>query len=286
MENNFLDNGAVLPAGLLNENDSAMMAGFNKTYKNYPLRVGIVIASYPVSDSNNISKLTTEYDILVIEQNEDKGAVPIRYLNCMSSEGMGSIADYFEKTLRPQTNKTNKGAITLNNQDGAIVLLLCLDAMSDKGVIISALTHPDRTTNLTTSDPYLEGEYNGVNIVVNTDGSAVLTLKGATDNYGVPINPPPSPTTVTISSAGEVTISAPQQSINVNCMNANVIATDTATVDGKTVKLGANATEAVILGDTFQALYNAHTHPTILGPTLEPIIPMPSSALSTKVETE
>lgn len=182
----MLDNGAVLPQGLLNsDDDSAMMAGFNKTYRNAGLRVGVVVACYPKSDSNNITKLANEYDVLVIEQHEDKGATSIVYRNCLSQEGLGSIADFFEKTLRPLKKKTTKGeSINLKGQDGAIVLLLCLDSMSDKGVIISGLTHPDRPTTISNEGPRLEGEFNGINIKVETDGSTSLTFNGATDNSG------------------------------------------------------------------------------------------------------
>lgn len=182
---NVMNNGAVLPTGLLDSNAGAMMAGFNKTYRNNALRIGVVVAAYPVSDDKNRSKLTTEYDVLVIEQHEDKGSTSLLYRNCMSSEGLGSIADFFEKTLRPKKKKTTKGdSVNLKGQDGAIVLLLCLDGMSDKGIIISALTHPDRKTTLKDADPRLEGEYNGLNIKVEKDGSATLTFRGATDSEG------------------------------------------------------------------------------------------------------
>lgn len=200
---NFLDNGAVLPNGLLCESDPGMMGGFNKTYKNYPLRIGVITATYPISDDNNRSKLTTEYDVLIIEQNEDKGTTTIQYRNCLSSEGLGSIADFFEKTLRVKKKKTTKGNSTnLKGQDGAVVLLLCLDAMSDKGIIISSLTHPDRKTTLTSADPYLEGEYNGVNIKVATDGSATFTFKGATDNSGAALDASQGSTTVKVEKDG------------------------------------------------------------------------------------
>ena len=199
---NYLNNGAVLPSGLLGNNQQAMMAGFNKTYKNSSLRIGVVVASYPTTDSNNHSKLTTEYDVQVIEQNEDQSVTSIRYKNCMSAEGMGSIADFFEKSLRTQKSKKNKGATTLNDQDGAIVLILCLDAMSDKAIVVGSLTHPNRATTLKSSEPYLEGEYNGVNIVVNNDGSTTLTFKGATDNNGDPIDSSQGNTEIKIESDG------------------------------------------------------------------------------------
>lgn len=197
---NFLDNGAVLP-GLLGESDPTMMSGFNKSYKNFPLRIGVVTASYPVSDDNNRSKLTTEYDVLVMEQNEDKGATTIQYRNCLSSEGLGSIADFFEKALRPNKKKSTN-SINLKGQDGAIVLLLCLDGMSDKGIIISALTHPDRKTTIKDEGPYLEGEYNGINIKVNTDGSTTLEFKGATDSEGKPTDASQGSTKINIEKDG------------------------------------------------------------------------------------
>lgn len=186
---NKMNNGAILPTGLLGDSGHAMMAGFNKTYKNNALRIGVVVNSYPVSDDKNRSKLTTEYDVLVVEQHEDKGSTTLLYRNCMSSEGLGSIADFFEKALRPKKKKTTKGdSVNLKGQDGAIVLLLCLDGMSDKGIIISALTHPDRKTTLKDEGPRLEGEYNGLNIKVEKDGSATLTFRGATDSEGKPLD--------------------------------------------------------------------------------------------------
>jgi hypothetical protein len=200
---NKLDNGAVLPQGLLSTEAHDMMAGFNKSYKSYALRIGIVTATYPVSDESNRSKLTTEYDVLVVEQHEDKGATTIQYRNCMSAEGLGSIADFFEMALRPKKKKTTKGDSTnLKGQDGSIVLMLCLDGMSDKAIIIGHLTHPDRKTTLKDEGPYLQGEYNGINVVINTDGSATLTFRGATDAQGKPLDDQQGPTVITIEKDG------------------------------------------------------------------------------------
>lgn len=324
---NFLDNGTVLPVGLLGDNDSAMMAGFNKSYKNFPLRIGVVVQSYPTSDINNRSKLTNEYDVSVIEQYEDRGATTIIYKNCLSSEGFGSIADFFERTLRPMKKKLSKGnAINLKDQNGAIVLLLCLDGMSDKGIIISSLTHPDRQTTLTDQGPYLEGEFNGVNIKVATDGSATFTFNGATDNDGNIIDPTQGTTTIQVEKDGsfqignttitfrldkngDATLTA-NKDINLNangniniivkgnaslqCVNANVNASGdaevkaagTATIEGKTVKLGEAAAESVIKGDTFKKYQDSHIHPTPVGPTGPPVTPMPPGTLSKKVKTE
>lgn len=200
---NFLEDGTVLPSGLMDHSESASMAGFNKTYRNTALRMGVVIATYPVTDPKNRTKLATEYDVSCIEQNEDRGATSIQYKNCMSLSGLGSIADFFEKTYRQRKVKDYKGDATrLQNQDGSIVMLLCLDGASDKAIIVGGFSHPDRKTTLTTSDPRLEGEYNGINVKVETDGSTTLTFRGATDNQGKPIDASQGDTVLSIEKDG------------------------------------------------------------------------------------
>jgi hypothetical protein len=58
-------------------------------------------------------------------------------------------------------------------------------------------------------------------------------------------------------------------------------------VDSPAIELGSQATEAVIKGNTFQQLFNAHTHIGNLGaPTSAPIIPLDGSELSTITKTE
>ncbi|SHN13572.1 phage baseplate assembly protein V [Cryptosporangium aurantiacum] len=57
-------------------------------------------------------------------------------------------------------------------------------------------------------------------------------------------------------------------------------------VTAEKVKLGAEASESVVLGNTFQQFFNAHTHPTGVGPSGPPTQPMSTSQLSAKVTTE
>lgn len=203
---NFLESGTVLPFGLLGEELRSSMAGFNKSYRNVAMRIGVIIKSYPVTDPNNFSKLTTEYDVLVFEQNEDVGSTPLTYRNCMSAEGLGSIADFFEKSLRRQ-EKAPEGNVDTKGQNGAIVLILCLDGMSDKAIIVGQITHPDRKTTLQDNAPHLEGEFNGIHIVINSDGSAQFTFKGATDNDGKVIDASQGNTVVAVETDGSYKVS-------------------------------------------------------------------------------
>lgn len=324
---NFLDNGAVLPSGLLSVDTNSEFGAFHKKYQNSYLRVGVITASYDIQDVNNINKVVPEYDVLVFEQNEDAGSTLINYKNCVAAAAFGSIADFFEARLRAVKTKTTKDTVlTPSGQNGAIVLLLCMNGFSAKGTIIGSLLHPDRKTTLNGSGPHLEGEYNGVNIKVNKDGSTALTFKGATDNDGKVVNDSQGDTTLQVEKDGSfqvdhdtitfrldrngtATLTAKKDTdLNVNgninikadgnvkidCKNAEVTASQNATVtasaiatvEGKIVKLGVAAIESVVKGVTFKALFDTHIHPTVLGPSGPPVQPLDPVALSKKVFTE
>lgn len=201
--NNFLQNGAVLPSGLLGENAQSTMEGFKKTYQNTSLRVGVITESYGVDNKDNLNKLVPEYDVMVFEQNEDQGSTVINYRHCVMANALGSIADFFEFTMRKITDKKSKGVTpSPNGNNGSLVLILCLNGLSDSGIIIGALSHPDRKSTLKDDGPRLEGEYNGVNIKVEEDGSTSLTFRGATDGYGKPTDDTQGPTVISIEKDG------------------------------------------------------------------------------------
>ncbi len=52
------------------------------------------------------------------------------------------------------------------------------------------------------------------------------------------------------------------------------------------IKLGADAEQALVLGNEFQQLFNRHTHPTGVGPSGPPAQPMQAAHLSSKTFTE
>lgn len=309
---NILNNGAILPFGLLSSSAHAQMAGFNKSYKNTPLRLGVVVDAYDINDSRNRTHISTEYDIVTLEQNEDKGATTITYRNCLCKDGIGGIADFFELNLRSKTQQSYKGeAIQLSGQNGTIVLIECLDGASDKAMIVGGFPNLNRETTLVDTQPRLTGEYNGVNVAVNPDGSTSLTFKGATDNNGKQLDSNQGNTVFQIKTDGSfefnhstITIQADRSGVltinaksdanitvggNTNITTigtANIIAQGTTTVDGSTIKLGVDAVESVIKGNTFAAIYDAHVHIGNLGfPTSPPLEPMDPS-LSDHVFTE
>lgn len=324
---NQLENGTVMPAGLLSCDDSAHSRGTNKSFNNTSLRFGVINKIYPIGDSNNISKLTTEYDVIVIEQDMNRGIAPITYKNCLTVDSLGSIGDFFEKNYREQTKSDNIQLPITRGQNGATVLVLCLDATMGKGVILGGLNHPDRPTTLVDDQPRLAGEYNGVAVAINPDGSCSLTFKGATDSYGVPTDPTQGNTVFQIKTDGSfefnhstVDISADRSGVlTINAKSdanisvggnttikttgnteidttgntriitmgiADILAQGVTTLDGSTIKLGQSAVEALVKGNTFQKLYDTHTHIDAMGfettPPLQSMIP----ALSKHTFTE
>lgn len=339
---NILPNGTVLPYGLVSaQGYEASIAGFNRSYKNTGLKAGFVVKSYAANDPSNKSQLCTEYDVQTIEQFENKGSTSLLYRNCLSSQGFGSIADFWEYTLREQSYQS-KNAPIFRGQDGAIVLIQCLDNIGSKAIVVGTLIHPDRNTNITSTAPQLSGEYNGVNVEVQNDGSCSLTFKGTTDSKGIPTDSSQGNTefriekdgsfqfnhstitirsdrsgvlTITAKSDGDINIGGNANIIvsgNTNITTtgnttvtttgdtsvatkgntkvttsgntdvvtsgtANFIAQGITTVDGSIIKLGKNAVESVIKGNTFAQIFNNHTHlgnlgvPT--GPSMQPADP-------------
>ena len=57
-------------------------------------------------------------------------------------------------------------------------------------------------------------------------------------------------------------------------------------VKADTIKLGADAAEKLVLGDSFKELFNSHTHPTGVGPSGPPTQPMGTTHLSDVSKTE
>jgi uncharacterized protein involved in type VI secretion and phage assembly len=57
-------------------------------------------------------------------------------------------------------------------------------------------------------------------------------------------------------------------------------------ITAETIKLGANASESLVLGDAFKDLFNQHTHPTGVGPSGPPSMTMAAQHLSSKAKTE
>lgn len=174
----------VLPSSLLEERGSMDMNFTKKLSENMYLRLGVVVEIYDIEDKENVSKLVPEYDVMTIEDDNTTN-----YKNCMSIDSFGGVADFFMAKLRkPKDSKKVKAKGSLKNQNGSIVLLLCIDGNSEQAVILGAIAHPDRKTGQLKKalGHHAEGEFNGLNYKVDKDGALTILFKSATDNDGKP----------------------------------------------------------------------------------------------------
>jgi len=62
-------------------------------------------------------------------------------------------------------------------------------------------------------------------------------------------------------------------------------ANDIIEIDANNVKIGTAAAEALVRGDTFRTLFNAHFHQTGTGPTSPPVVPMDPSSANTHLSS-
>jgi hypothetical protein len=179
----------ILPSSLLKQQDSNNFSYQNKILKNSSLRMGVVIETIEIDDKEkSINGIAPEYDVLVVDQEEDGPLSTTVYRNCLSAQFFGGVADFFEAKLRsPDKAKEIEKKVDFTNEDitGSVVLLLCLDSNAEKAIIIGSLGNPNRKTTLTKeNEQHLEGEYNGVNWQINKDGEFTVTFKSKTNNKG------------------------------------------------------------------------------------------------------
>lgn len=200
--------GYVPPTGLLSKVEKKAVSSFNKKYKNTPLRMGCITRVYEIDDENNTSKGTAvQYDVITEEQKEDKGNNYPTYPRCIALDGIGGIGDFFEYKLRTSDSEQFEKIHQFKKQNGSLVLVLCLDGFSEKGIIIGGFKHPARETKLTKdAGLHLEGEYNGVNWQINKDGELTITFKSKTDNDGKPQDETAGGTTVKMDKEGSIDI--------------------------------------------------------------------------------
>ena len=166
--------------------DESFTSSKEKTYNNPSLRVGIVIDIIDIGTKGNINGMVPEYNVTCIEQNGLSGTDIVSYKNCLIMDSFGSQADFFHFTRRlPKNSKKTKTSGTLKNQEGSVVLLLCLDKNSEKAVIIGSLANPSGKTKLTKEKGHcLEGEFNGLSWTVDKEGALTVKFKGKTKITG------------------------------------------------------------------------------------------------------
>ena len=173
-----------IPSSLLDERDGDDFNYQKEINSKLNIKIGIVLDVIEADGSNNIYGLSTEYTVMTISDHNNQ-----TYNNFLAADGFGGIADFFNKKLRPTSNKKETlNKTELKNQNGSIVLLMCIDGKAEQAIIVGSIDHPDRQHGKLTKDKghHLEGEFNGVNWSIDKNGALTVTFKSATDNDGKP----------------------------------------------------------------------------------------------------
>ena len=177
----------ILPSSLLSFRNPDDFDIGQKFINNTTLKIGVVTDVIEVDNAANITKQGPEYNVMVIAQDKNGGICSESYRNCLRIDMFGGVGEFLDAKLHAPDKAAavlKSGSLTKDN-NGSIVLLLCVDGNTEKGIIIGAIKHPGRKTTLTSdAGKHLEGEYNGINWQVNKDGELVVTYKSSTDNDG------------------------------------------------------------------------------------------------------
>jgi len=172
---------AIFPSSLLSDALESDDDFRDIVENNSFLKVGVVLEILEIDNERNQSGQIPEYDVMVVE--EENTSI---YRNCMALDSFGGKADFFQRKYRtPKDRKKVQDSGSLKNQNGSIVLMLCLDGIAETPIIIGSLSHPDNRTILDKdSGHHMEGEFNGINWQVNKDGALTISFRSATDNDG------------------------------------------------------------------------------------------------------
>lgn len=179
----------ILPSSLLSDSHEGDkdFSYYSKVFGNNSLRVGVVVDVVESDSEDNLTGLGPEYIVLTSEQNESGSISNVEYKNCLRLDALGGVADFFFAKLRPAEDGNKvRDTGSFKEQVGSIVLVLCLDSNSEKGIIIGSLAHPDSKKLNKDLGHHMEGEFNGINWQVNKDGALTITFKSATDAKGKP----------------------------------------------------------------------------------------------------
>jgi hypothetical protein len=278
---------SIPPSSLFGKRNRDISDFYNRSFKNYAIRKGVVLEVYEIEDENNLSKISPEYDVMTVEQDQSSGVNTTIYKNCVMMDGFGGVADFFQKKLRPVKDKQKtKSEINVENETGSIVTILCLDGISEKAIIVGSMSNPSKKVLTKEKGIHLEGEYNGINYKVNKDGELTVTFRSATNDDGTPKNEIAGGSFFKIDKTGSfeindnnkdsIKIDKIAQTITLNSerstsvvANANLNLTSRTNTNIKALDLVANAEARIVLNSRLPSSFKCSSVLTFEAPTVK-----------------
>lgn len=250
-EDRLMDDGAVIESALPMGNKPPENTRY-KDLKIYKAQIEEVI--YKDNERNKTGHV--EYDLVIMSGNVNEGYRKIR--NAVSLNSLGGINDYEEIIYKAKTKEFSRGAglgkAYSENTNGDIVALMFLEGNEEFPVIIGPWSHKRNNNSASESDGHrMKGEYNGVQWEINKDGEFIITLLGGPrDDSGNLTNESNGGLLIKLSKDGKINIDSGSQPIITIDKNSNEV-----TVEANSIKIGSNAVEPIVLGNTWVAYNNA-----------------------------
>lgn len=251
-----LPNGDVIASFLGVREDHRFYDG--GSFDNIMLRVGEVQEVIYPDDKRSFSKKFVEYTVYV--QHRGNGtAATLLYTNCVLFNPLAGLTDRMVWKLRAAktAGKTGDGI----RGTGSKVLILCLNGETKNAVILGGIRDQDDPRDVDVAEKnetaqnnlgqYLSAVYNGVRLLVNTDGELAITYTGKRKDDGsvddsVDSNAPGTQLFITKDGNWGVTTKNSKETLKVDHKNKKII----LKCDNG-VKVG-QATDKVLLGSTYR----------------------------------
>jgi len=239
--------------------------------------------------------------------------------NCRLASTLGGDFNFFERTLRASSKNVSK--VKLQDHDGDIVYVQFIQGDSSFPVIIAldeGLKTESSTGATSSEGQIMRAQYNGIFTEIDKNGNYTWLRKGGTFNEddkfftpaseeNVKVEVSDQSVTITLKNGMTVSIDGNSDKVDITTKGgakaevdgsgdsvkistsggpkAEVLGSDDKVVlEAGTIELGEGASEKIVLGDSFKTTFDSHTHPTAVGPSGPPTMPMPGSNLSDKVK--
>ncbi len=178
------DDGTVIPH-FLSTKQTNSSSGWFDSLRDTTIHPGEIIAAYPPTSKNNVSKKFFEYDVIVYRQDGNGSSSPMTYRNCLIKDMFGSPADFCRFTPRIIKVERSGKRASYNSR----VMVECLNGDISTATIVGFLKHEllyGEKGKEKELGHNLEFMFNGINIEINKDGDFRFIRKSATDEKGEP----------------------------------------------------------------------------------------------------
>jgi hypothetical protein len=285
--------GDVISSAL---NMDGLPSAAKELHSKFSLQLGQIAAIYTVDDESGlqpgVARKNTLYDVIVMTGSGAMEMIP-RCRMVQPAFG-GGLTNFFEILPTDPGFQGNDPTVDWDLKRGSRVLVGFVDGKKDTAVILGTMPSPGEyaVSRRPTKGmgAYMEGEFQGLNFVVNNEGALAVTFNGPRNDSGDLANQN-GPTSISITKDGNVSVSTNnQQTVLIDRVAKTIKVTNGPTyinmdqnankvqVVAGVVETGTGALQPQVVGDDWKKLMERLIAaceniivPTGVGPSGHPI---------------